>query len=66
MSFFCVSHINLVLANAVRLCKEHKIVEELWKVASLANKRDKSECARYYENEKDYDRAIILYHQSGN
>lgn len=52
--------------NAVRICKEHHLDEELWSVAGMAsNQRDKVSAAAYFEEAGDYKRAVELYHKSG-
>lgn len=52
--------------NAVRICKEHHLDEELWTVAGMAgNQRDKLSAAVYYEDAGDYKRAVELYHRAG-
>lgn len=51
--------------NAVRICKEHNLPNELWTVANLARSRDKSIAAAFFEEIEDYKRAVELYHRSG-
>lgn len=53
-------------SNAVRLCKEHSMTEELWNVGMVAGSREKLECARYFEEVDDLEKAVILYHRAGN
>lgn len=52
-------------ANAVRICKENDLQEELWTVASIARGKDKANAAAYFEEVGDYKRAVELYHRSG-
>lgn len=51
--------------NAVRICKEHNLPNELWSVANLARSRDKAVAAAFFEEIEDYKRAVELYHRSG-
>lgn len=51
--------------NAVRICKEHNLPNELWTVANLARSSDKAVAAAFYEETEDYKRAVELYHRSG-
>jgi intraflagellar transport protein 140 len=52
-------------ANAVRICKENDLQEELWTVAMIARGKDKANAAAYFEEVGDYKRAVELYHRSG-
>ncbi|XP_037026669.1 intraflagellar transport protein 140 homolog [Bradysia coprophila] len=52
-------------SNAVRICKENDLQNELWNVASLARSRDKASAAAYFEECGDFKRAVELYHRSG-
>nr|XP_049461792.1 intraflagellar transport protein 140 homolog [Anopheles coluzzii] len=51
--------------NAVRICKEHELPDDLWTVACTARARDKASAAAYYEESGDYRRAVELYHRAG-
>lgn len=51
--------------NAVRICKENNLSNELWTVANLARSRDKAVAAAFFEEIEDYKRAVELYHRSG-
>lgn len=51
--------------NAVRICKEHHLTEELWTVGTLARGRDKVSAASYFEDNGEYKRAVELYHRAG-
>lgn len=53
-------------SNAVRLCKEHSMTDELWNIGMMAGGREKLECARYFEEVEDLEKAVILYHRAGN
>ncbi|XP_069011880.1 intraflagellar transport protein 140 homolog [Embiotoca jacksoni] len=52
--------------NAIRLCKENGLDDQLMNLALLSNPEDMMEAACYYE-EKDthMDRAVALYHKAG-
>lgn len=52
-------------SNAVRICKENNLPNELWTVANLARSRDKAIAAAFFEEVEDYKRAVELYHRSG-
>lgn len=53
-------------SNAVRICKEMDLQDELWQVASSSNnKKDKSIAAMYFEDLGMYKKAVELYHKSG-
>lgn len=52
-------------SNAVRICKENDLQNELWNVANLARSRDKASAAAYFEDSGDFKRAVELYHRSG-
>lgn len=51
--------------NAVRVCKDHNLPNELWTVANLARARDKAVAAAFFEEIEDYKRAVELYHRAG-
>uniref|UniRef100_A0A182K189 Uncharacterized protein n=1 Tax=Anopheles christyi TaxID=43041 RepID=A0A182K189_9DIPT len=51
--------------NAVRICKEHDLPDDLWTVACTARARDKASAAAYFEESGDYRRAVELYHRAG-
>ncbi|EFA08985.1 Intraflagellar transport protein 140 homolog-like Protein [Tribolium castaneum] len=52
-------------SNAVRLCKENHMSDELWNIGSVAGTREKLECARYFEEIGALDKSVILYHRAG-
>lgn len=51
-------------SNAVRLCKEHGLTEELWNIGMVAGKREKIECAKYLEHDQP-NKAVLLYQRAG-
>lgn len=57
---------NQCLDNAVRLCKENNMEEDLWNIGMVAGNREKLECARYFEEIGALDKAVTLYHRAGN
>ncbi|KAF5285788.1 hypothetical protein FQA39_LY04249 [Lamprigera yunnana] len=52
-------------SNAVRLCKENNMVEELWSIGLLSGDQEKLECAKYFEEVGETEKAIIFYHRAG-
>lgn len=59
--------LNLVLfsGNAIRLCKENHMADELWNIGLVASNRDQIDCARYFEDIDNLEKAVILYHRAG-
>ncbi|KOC69370.1 Intraflagellar transport protein 140 like protein [Habropoda laboriosa] len=51
--------------NAIRLCKEHDMFEELWPLAILAPRQSQIDVAKYYEENDQPDKAVLLYHKAG-
>ncbi|XP_066587942.1 intraflagellar transport protein 140 homolog [Prorops nasuta] len=51
--------------NAIRLCKENNMSEELWPLAVLAPRPAQIDAAKYYEDCDQPDRAVLLYHKAG-
>ncbi|KAM4526087.1 intraflagellar transport protein 140 homolog [Fundulus diaphanus] len=52
--------------NAIRLCKENGLDDQLMNLALLSNPEDMMEAACYYEEKgKHMDRAVALYHKAG-
>ncbi|KAL0120487.1 hypothetical protein PUN28_008311 [Cardiocondyla obscurior] len=51
--------------NAIRLCKEHFMREELWPLAILASRHSQIDVAKFYEDNNQPDRAVLLYHKAG-
>lgn len=51
--------------NAVRICKDHDLPNDLWTVANSARSRDKAIAAAFFEEIGEYKRAVELYHHSG-
>lgn len=53
--------------NAIRLCKENSLDDQLMNLALLSSPEDMIEAARYYEEKgKQMDRAVMLYHKAGH
>ncbi|XP_020942499.1 intraflagellar transport protein 140 homolog isoform X1 [Sus scrofa] len=53
--------------NAIRLCKEHGLDDQLMNLALLSSPEDMIEAARYYEEKGEQaDRAVVLYHKAGH
>lgn len=50
--------------NAIRLCKEHDMLEELWPLAILAPRHSQIDVAKFYEDNNQPDRAVMLYHKA--
>ncbi|XP_011298550.1 intraflagellar transport protein 140 homolog [Fopius arisanus] len=50
--------------NAIRICKEHHMTEELWPLAMLAPRQTQIEVAKYFEENDQPDKAILLYHKA--
>lgn len=51
--------------NAIRICKENDLQDELWTVACAARNQDKSVAAAYFEDCGASKRAVELYHHAG-
>lgn len=51
--------------NAVRLCKENNMIEELWNLGFVVANREKIECGKYFEEQGDLTKAVVLYHRGG-
>ncbi|MGH0115385.1 UNVERIFIED_CONTAM: hypothetical protein FKN15_000020 [Acipenser sinensis] len=53
--------------NAIRLCKENGLDDQLMNLALLSNPEDMMEAACYYEEKGVHmDRAVMLYHKAGH
>ncbi|XP_066239057.1 intraflagellar transport protein 140 homolog isoform X1 [Saccopteryx leptura] len=53
--------------NAIRLCKESGMDDQLMNLALLSSPEDMIEAARYYEEKgEQMDRAVMLYHKAGH
>lgn len=52
-------------SNAVRLCKENNMADEMWNIGMVAGNREKVECAKYFEEVEDLEKAVVLYHRAG-
>ncbi|XP_069684990.1 intraflagellar transport protein 140 homolog [Periplaneta americana] len=53
--------------NAVRICKEQGMEDQLWNLAVLAGPREKLEAAQYFEfcDKPVPEKAVLLYHRAG-
>uniref|UniRef100_A0A1B6C8A4 Intraflagellar transport protein 140 homolog n=1 Tax=Clastoptera arizonana TaxID=38151 RepID=A0A1B6C8A4_9HEMI len=51
-------------ANAIRMCKEQNLEDQLWNLALSAGPREQLEAARHLELSSP-DKAILLYHRAG-
>ncbi|XP_062999141.1 intraflagellar transport protein 140 homolog [Elgaria multicarinata webbii] len=53
--------------NAIRLCKENNLDDQLMNLALLSSPEDMIEAARYYEGTgEQMDRAVMLYHKASD
>ncbi|XP_004750849.1 intraflagellar transport protein 140 homolog isoform X2 [Mustela putorius furo] len=53
--------------NAIRLCKENGLDDQLMNLALLSSPEDMTEAALYYEEKGEHmDRAVMLYHKAGH
>ncbi|KAJ6657554.1 hypothetical protein lerEdw1_002269, partial [Lerista edwardsae] len=53
--------------NAIHLCKENNLDDQLMNLALLSSPEDMIEAARYYEKKgQQMDRAVMLYHKAGH
>ncbi|KAM4819952.1 intraflagellar transport protein 140 homolog [Thomomys bottae] len=53
--------------NAIRLCKENNLDDQLINLALLSSPEDMIEAARHYEEKgEQMDRAVMLYHKAGH
>lgn len=52
-------------SNAVRICKENNMIDDLWNIGMVAGNREKIECAKYFEEIDDLEKAVVLYHRAG-
>ncbi|XP_072167641.1 intraflagellar transport protein 140 homolog [Diadema setosum] len=54
-------------SQAIRLCKEHEMEDQLMNLALMSTKEDMIEAARYYEgNPNTHDKAVMLFHKGGH
>lgn len=54
-------------SQAIRMCKEHDMGDQLMNLALMSTKDDMIEAARYYEaNPESQDKAVMLYHKGGH
>ncbi|XP_067952050.1 intraflagellar transport protein 140 homolog [Watersipora subatra] len=53
--------------NAIRLCREHEMDDQLMNLALLGTSEDMLEAAKYYEKKHGcQDKAVMLYHKAGS
>ncbi|KAJ3607891.1 hypothetical protein NHX12_024942 [Muraenolepis orangiensis] len=54
--------------NAIRLCKENNLDDQLMNLALLSNPEDMMDAACYFEESEHghMDRAVVLYHKAGH
>ncbi|XP_022916343.2 intraflagellar transport protein 140 homolog [Onthophagus taurus] len=62
VSFFIKAN---AYSNAVRLCKENNLSDELWNIGTVSTNRDKIECAKHLESIGFSEKSAILYHRAG-
>ncbi|PIK61717.1 putative intraflagellar transport protein [Apostichopus japonicus] len=54
-------------SQAIRICKENDMADQLMNLALMSSKTDMIEAARYYEtNPETRDKAVMLYHKGGH
>ncbi|KAJ8664480.1 hypothetical protein QAD02_006142 [Eretmocerus hayati] len=51
--------------NAIRVCKENNMLDELWPLAMMAPRQAVIDVAKFYEEIEQEDKAILLYHKAG-
>ncbi|XP_057670783.1 intraflagellar transport protein 140 homolog [Diorhabda carinulata] len=51
--------------NAVRLCKENNMINELWNLSATVSNKEKIQIAKYFEEQADLEKSAILYHRGG-
>ncbi|GBM15541.1 Intraflagellar transport protein 140 [Araneus ventricosus] len=52
--------------NAIRICKENNMEEQLMNLAMMAGPEEKADVAQYFQQQGQMQNAISLYHKSGN
>lgn len=52
--------------NAIRICKENNLEEQLMNLAMMAGPEEKADVAQYFQQQGQMNNAISLYHKSGN
>ncbi|XP_023331155.1 intraflagellar transport protein 140 homolog [Eurytemora carolleeae] len=54
-------------SNAIRICKEQGLDDQVWNLALLASPTEQLDAARYFEttDHKQFDKAVILYKKAG-
>uniref|UniRef100_A0A6P7GUI1 Intraflagellar transport protein 140 homolog n=1 Tax=Diabrotica virgifera virgifera TaxID=50390 RepID=A0A6P7GUI1_DIAVI len=51
--------------NAVRLCKENNMIDELWNLSIVVSGKEKVQIAKYFEEQGDLEKSAMLYHRGG-
>ncbi|XP_072382747.1 intraflagellar transport protein 140 homolog isoform X1 [Diabrotica undecimpunctata] len=51
--------------NAVRLCKENNMIDELWNLSIVVSNKEKVQIAKYFEEQGDLEKSAMLYHRGG-
>lgn len=52
--------------HALRLAKEHRLDSDLMSYALMSKPSDMLECAQYFEEHRDMEKAVQLYNKGGN
>ncbi|RLN71140.1 hypothetical protein BBJ28_00000203 [Nothophytophthora sp. Chile5] len=52
--------------HAIRLAKEHRMDADLMGFALMSNPSDMTECAAYFEEQREMEKAVQLYYKGGN
>ncbi|KAK1948293.1 Intraflagellar transport protein 140 [Phytophthora citrophthora] len=52
--------------HAIRLAKEHRMDADLMGFALMSKPADILDCAAYFEEQRDMEKAVQLYHKGGN
>ncbi|KFM79558.1 Intraflagellar transport protein 140-like protein, partial [Stegodyphus mimosarum] len=52
--------------NAIRICKENGLDEQLMNLAMMAGPEEKADVAQYFQQQGQLSNAISLYHKAGN
>ncbi|XP_074040796.1 intraflagellar transport protein rempA isoform X2 [Leptinotarsa decemlineata] len=51
--------------NAVRLCEENNMSEELWNLSTVVSNNEKIECAKFFEEHGELEKSVVLYYRGG-
>ncbi|XP_054719898.1 intraflagellar transport protein 140 homolog [Uloborus diversus] len=52
--------------NAIRICKENNLEEQLMNLAMMAGPAEKADVAQHFQQQGNISNAISLYHKAGN